>query len=579
MHGASPSRTVDGGSLALAFSDTRHSLRLYLEEGWRRFYRRVALGRLSAFRFAGTTPDRLIVAPTDLRIADRHIAEEIYAGRFPLAGQLFDTFGASPFVVDLPSAEFAERLHSFRWLRHMRAAGHELAFANARALVDEWISMHGRQIGGIGWRSDIIAERVIAWLSHSPIVLKGADHVFYRRFLKSLALQTRYLRHVAPTTPDGEVRFKVRIALAMTTLAMPAGKSAQRAAAHHLDEEIARQILPDGGHVSRNPQVAVDLLADLLPLRQTYINLGQTLPKRLISSIDRMFPAIRFFRHANGELALFNGATAVSADRLLCVLRYDESTGRTFRSVPHMQYQRLECGPTVIIADTGKAPSGVLSGRSHAGTLAFEMSSGRYRFIVNAGLPVSSADRFQTLARSTAAHSTVVVNDSSSSRQSRSRFLGPIIVGGIHSVEGSRTDRDDGAQGFIARHDGYLSRFGLLHEREIRLSAEGDRITGRDRLLAWGDRDPPPSDGNLAVARFHLHPKIAARQEDDGTVTLAAPDGTRWSFACLEVRPQIEDSIFLADLTGPRVTKQITLSMKVGTTPEVQWRMERLSGA
>ena len=95
----------------MALSDTRRSLRLYAEEVWRRFYRRVALGRVTAFRFAGMTPDRLIVAPTDLRMADRHIADEIYAGRFPLAGQVFETYGDSPFIVDLPSEEFAERLH------------------------------------------------------------------------------------------------------------------------------------------------------------------------------------------------------------------------------------------------------------------------------------------------------------------------------------------------------------------------------------------------------------------------------------------------------------------------------------
>nr|WP_099867186.1 heparinase II/III family protein [Pararhizobium haloflavum] len=530
---------------------------------------------MTAFRFSGMAPDRLIVAPTDLRIADRHIAEEIYAGRFPLAGQVFDTFGASPFISDLPSEEFAERLHSFRWLRHLRAANHELAFANGRALVDEWISVHGRRMTGIGWRPDIIAERTIAWLSHSPIVLKGADHGFYRRFLRSLALQIRYLRHIAPTTIDGEVRLRVRIALAMATLAMPASPSTIRSAARNLDHEMDRQILPDGGHVSRNPQVILDLLADLLPLRQTYINLGQSLPKRLIPGIDRMFPALRFFRHSNGELALFNGATAVSADRLLCVLRYDESTGRTFRAAPHMHYHRLECSQTVVIADTGRPPPGVLSQRAHAGCLSFEMSSGRNRYVVNAGVPVAAASQFGALSRSTAAHSGLILNDTSSARQSQSHFLGPIIVGGIRSVTSQRIDSDEGAQGFSARHDGYLSRFGLIHEREIRLNAEGDRITGRDRLLRTGDKDPKAEDASLAIVRFHIHPKISVGQTSDGAILLTAADGEKWLFSSIDARPAIEESIFLADLTGPRKTRQITLSFTVGSCPEIQWQLIR----
>jgi uncharacterized heparinase superfamily protein len=305
------------------------------------------------------------------------------------------------------------------------------------------------------------------------------------------------------------------------------------------------------------------------------MNLGQTLPHRLIPGIDRMFPALRFFRHSNGELALFNGATAISADRLMCVLRYDESTGRTFRAAPHMQYHRLECGATVIIADTGRPPPGVLSSKAHAGCLSLEMSSGRNRFIVNSGVPISGGADHGRLSRSTAAHSTVVLNDTSSSRQSQSAFLGPILVAGARSVRAERADTDDGAQGFLARHDGYLSRFGLHHEREVRLSADGEVITGRDRLLRSGDRDPNPDDRSVAVARFHLHPKISAAQTSSGSIVMTAQDGECWLFECKDAAPELAESIFLADLSGPRRTRQITVTFAVADTPEVQWRMVR----
>lgn len=569
------SRICRGVLLAFVFSDTRRAIGFFAAEASRRLQRRLALGRLSVVKIAATTPDRLIVAPIDLRTADKHIADEIYAGRFPLSGQVLETFGASPFVIDLPSREFAHRLHSFRWLRHLRAANHELAFSNARALVDEWIAIHGRRPAGIAWEPGIVAERVIAWLSHSPIVLKGADHVFYRRFLKSLAKQVRFLRHMAPTSEDGEVRFRVRIALAMATLAMPSSAVGIRNAARNLDAEIDRQILPDGGHVSRNPLTCLDLLSDLLPLRQTYINLGHTLPQRLIPGIDRMFPAVRFFRHANGELALFNGASAVSADRLLCILRYDESTGRTFREAPHLRYQRLECGTSVLIADTGPPPSGMVSVAAHAGTLAFEFSSGRNRLIVNAGVPVSGQRKFLGLSRSTAAHSTVTIDDTSSSRQSKSSFLGPLIVGGVTTVSSQRLD-DGNSQGFLARHDGYRSAFGLFHEREIRMDAEGIRLAGIDRLVG---NAAAGKNSHGAVARFHVHPKIELRLNETGDVELITPDGELWVFRCPDVPPKIEQSLFLADLSGPRATQQIILEMTWPDLIEVEWHLVRQRAA
>ena len=83
----------------MQLSDRQRLSYLYLREGWRRFSRRLALGRISAMRFSGGTPDRLVVAPTDLHPADPFAGEEIAAGRFPLAGRVLATNGESPFVI------------------------------------------------------------------------------------------------------------------------------------------------------------------------------------------------------------------------------------------------------------------------------------------------------------------------------------------------------------------------------------------------------------------------------------------------------------------------------------------------
>lgn len=561
--------------LAPPLSDVRQSLSLYLGETRRRLVARASARGLGRLRIASRIPERLIVAPTDLRAADPYIADEIYAGRFSLAGRVLETGGASPFSAAAPSEDFARQLHAFRWLRHLRAANHELAFANARALTDDWIQSIGRRISGVAWDPDVVAQRVIAWLSHSPVVLKGADHASYRRFLRSLAVQLGYLRRVAATAADGEPRFRVRIALAMATLALPSSQGAIRTAARALDAEIDRQILPDGGHVSRNPQAGLDLLADLLPLRQTYVNLVHGSPGRLIPAIDRMFPALRFFRHGDGELALFNGATAAPAERLLSVLRYDETSGAPFRHLPHTKFQRLSAGTTTIIADTGAPPQGALSTRAHAGCLSFEMSSGGHRIIVNAGAPLFARDDHAHLARSTAAHSTVTVENTSSSRTSPSRFLGPVLAGGVRAVAVSMADGEDGSRSFTASHDGYVPLFGLVHERLIRLSGDGGRVEGRDRFHRPGGEAPRTDAKWSAVARFHIHPKTLIARGGDNELFLTTPQGELWTFHCGEVVPEIQDDVFFADIAGPRRSRQIALAFRVGPTPEIRWTLVR----
>lgn len=561
----------------MRISDRQRLLYLYAREGWRRFSRRLALGRNNALRFTGTGPDRLIVAPTDLRAIDPYVAEEILQGRFPLAGRALETDGESPFELDLPSQEFAARLHAFSWVRNMRSVRDEAGFAHLRLLVSDWIATHGRFMSGVAWNADVIAQRLIAWFSHSPIILRNAEHAFYRRFLKSLAFQVRYLKHIADTTRDGETRLRVRIALAMASLAMPASPKTIRKAAANLDIELDRQILADGGHISRNPRTGLELLFDLLPLRQTYVNLGHDVPAKLIPCIDRMYPALRFFRHQGGELALFNGATSTLATELMSILRYDESAGAPFKAMPLMGFQRLSTGGTVVIIDTGKPPADELSRSAHAGCLSFEMSSGKHRFIVNAGSPKFAGERFKQLARLTAAHSTVCIGDKSSSRLSASAFLGPIVTGGISKVTVSRTETPGEPDVVSARHDGYVESFGLVHERELLIDAQGRVIRGRDRLLGQDGAEPKPNNDAIAVARFHVHPSVTLRQHGVHEIYLSAPDGETWLFTCRDGEAVIEEDIFLADPSGIRKSFQIAVTFAAATQPEIQWLLSRES--
>ncbi|MBX9459127.1 MAG: heparinase II/III family protein [Rhizobium sp.] len=563
----------------MSVAGRRKYLSHYLGEMRRRFSLSLAAFRVTMLPGLHGGPKRLVVAPTDLHAADPFIAEEIAAGRFPLAGRLLDTEGHSPFAVTLPSHEFAARLHSFSWLRHIRVTRSDERYAIARRLTDEWIATHGRRVTGIAWDPDITAQRIVAWLSHSTVILKNADVRFYKRVLKSLRMQIRYLELSARHVPDGEVRLRIRIALAVATVSLSSSNGRLRRAARYLDRELDRQILGDGGHMSRNPRVGLELLFDLLPLRQTYVNLGFDPPARLMPAIDRMYPALRFFRHQGGELALFNGATTTLANELMSVLRYDETAGKPFRALPHLGYHRLAVRDTVLIVDTGKPPSTAMSRTAHAGCLSFEMSAGKHRFIINSGAPRFAGENYRQLARATAAHSTVTVNDTSSCRISRSSVTGAVFSDGVGEVQVERGEFEDGSEGLIARHDGYLEPFGLIHERTLHVNPQGSQIRGNDRLVLEDGSDPPVNLQTLAVARFHIHPQITIKQIDEHEVRLIAPDGDTWVLSTTDTAIQIEDDVFFADPSGIRASQQVELHFPHGESLEIQWILSHLSAA
>lgn len=552
---------------------------LVAQEVWRKTRRRLRAGPVYRWRYSGRTPERVLIAPPDLRLADPQIALEIYYGRYPFSGHMVETGGHSPFQIEVADRGWQKSLHGFRWLRHMRAAGTELAAANARALVSDWIAMHGGRIDGIAWEPGTTAKRIISWLQHSSVVLQGAEFPFYRAFLKSLAVQIRYLRAMTPEMPDGKDRLRARIALAFAALSLPAPATALRLATRHLGAELDRQILPDGGHISRNPMVVLEILADLLPLRQTYANQAETPPAALMGAIDRMLPALRFFRHQDGSLARFNGMGATIHDRIVAILRHDDTVGSPLLHAPHSGYERLSMGGVTVIADTGAPPPAEVSGSAHAGCLSFELSSGRQHFIVNAGIDTYGAAEFRPLARATAAHSTATLNDTSSARFSYSPrvsdVLGSPLTGGPRAVLCQRID-DKERQGFVARHDGYVPRFGLLHERQMALTGGGNVLSGRDRFLAAGG-GPVRNDGRDFVAiRFHIHPDVIPALDELGRLFLMGEGGgDHWMFVSSEVEPQIEESIYFAGLGGPRRSRQIVLQFKASDVPEVRWQLIR----
>ncbi len=526
------------------------------------------------WRFALGRADRLLIAPQDLRTADPTRASEIYSGRFAFAGKVVVCDSRSPFEMDPPSDEWAEVLHGFGWLRHLRAADSGITRANARALVDDWISLQSTW-NTVSWRPDIVARRIMSWLSQAPLVLTEAELRFYRRFLRSLTRQVRYLRQTFMTTRDGLPRLQAIVALTCASLCMEGQARLTRPFTRRLVDELERQVLPDGGHISRNPGALIELLLDLLPLRQAYSARNLPPPPGLLNAIDRMMPMLRFFRHGDGSFALFNGMGPTPPDLLATVLAYDDARGAPVANAPHSGYQRIQADNMLVLMDTGAPPPVMLSQDAHAGCLSFELSSGPNRIVVNCGLPATNRDSWRQVARATAAHSTVAYAESSSCRfianDGLRRALGTLIVGAPHEVKVTRQDREK-AISLRATHDGYAESFGVVLQRTLKIASTGDRLDGEDAFVpAHGDRLPANRPDQFAV-RFHLHPSVKANRLTDGHgVMLMLPNREFWTFTSVEDRVELEESVYLAGTDGPRRTTQIVVYGQARKVGRVRW--------
>jgi uncharacterized heparinase superfamily protein len=522
--------------------------------------------------------DRLIIAPHDLRTADATRAAEIYAGRFVFAGKIVTCHGRSIFELEPPSDDWEVALLGFGWLRHLRAADTALTRANARALVDDWLSNPNYK-RPMARRADVLARRVISLLSQAPLVLGDTDGKFYRRYLRGLAREIRYLRYAMIAIADGVPRLQVLIALCYASLCLANQARHIRTAARRLSEELQRQILPDGGHISRNPGALIDLLIDLLPLRQTFAARNIAPPPALLNAIDRMMPMLRFFRHGDGSFALFNGMSSAPSDVVATLLAYDDAHGAPMANMPHTGFQRLDAGATTVIMDAGPAPPASVSQDAHAGCLSFELSSGTSRVVINCGMPSTGRDNWRSFARGTAAHSTLTYHDTSSCQFVEFSAMKRLLQGApiVHGPADVESYREAVANGMLltTSHDGYLDRFGITHRRVLMLAPDGRRLDGEDTVSLAPDARIKANETDYAL-RFHLHPSVkASRLSDARGVMLVLPNRDVWTFEALDDKVELEDSVFLAGNDGPRRTSQIVIRQDSRQAPSVRWSFVR----
>ncbi len=544
--------------------------------------RRFMLASMASISYPGSAAEQLLLAPQELRTADPSFATEIYNGHFGLAGRLAELTAESPFEIVPPSEAWERELYGFAWLRHLRAAGSELSREQAKALVNDFVRLR-RTIKGLAWQPEIVGRRVISWLSNSVLILDSGEPEAYEAFLRALTSQLRYLSASYRDTPDGVPRLVTLMALIYAGLCIADQQSVVDRYTRPFCKELDRQILPDGGHISRNPEALVEVLLDLLPLRQCFVARDRVPPKELTDAIDRIMPMLRFFRIGDGTLARFNGCGPTATDALATVLAYDDVEGAPVRSAVNSGYVRLNCGTMQLICDMGPAPAPSLSTNAQAGFLSFEMASGDAPMIVNCGTPSLDHQEWLPFARSSAAQSTLVFEDSSSGEFSAGVDGKPSVIGspliGPANAQASLSDQGDNLR-IKGAHDGYLARYGVSHSRQLLIAQTGKLISSEDKLTSPKGLSSP--EGLIAGAyaiRFHLHPSVTAQLSPDGRgVNLLLRNGEAWRISSNAPDTGIEDSFFLADARGPQPSSQVVLSGMMGEAYEVRivWNIEKV---
>ncbi len=532
---------------------------------------RLAYGNpLYSLMLGGRAPGALAVVPPDPWPGDSGDGSALLAGVLRFAGQsvAIDPSGEPHWRPPGASPVWLRALHGFDWMRDLRAVGGDMARRRARVLVWSWLDHNGGW-NAQAWTPDALGTRVANWIGLHDFYCASADDEFRARVFESLARQVRHLARVLPAGLDGAPLIAAIKGLVYGGFCLPGHDKAGYDALRLLDRALPRQILPDGGHIERNPSTQLRVLRDLVDMRAVLRVARVDIPESLQHAIDRMTPALRFFRHGDGGLALFNGGREEEPALIDTVLAQADARGRPLKSAPHVGFERLMASRTLVLIDTGAPPPTGLDGLAHAGTLSMEVSVNKERLIVNCGSHPAQRGPWRAALAGSAAHSTVVVADINSAEVLEQGGLGR-----RPSHVGCERQESEGAVLVVATHNGYSKGFSLLHRRRVYLADNGEDLRGEDTLEPVIGAHP--SEQPFAI-RFHLHPSVEPTVVQGGAqVNLRLPSGNVWRLRATGVMLELAESIYLGTGDEPRRSAQIVMHGHSGPDGvTVKWALRR----
>lgn len=282
-------------------------------------YRQLALG--------GPPPELLDARLPELRQGNAVRGRALIGGAFAHGDDALTDFnGPMSLWDDWTSCEASFAwLHRFTWLRDVVACRNSAGDEMTQAAVDGWISRFG-DWHEEAWSPEIAGRRILCWLAAGDVLFDTRAGLVRKR-LDSLGRQVRHLERALGVVRPGLHRITACAALVAAGVCLSGMRKALELGLDGLVQEIEAQIYLDGGHVSRSPEVLVDIASDLYAVEAVLAAASIRAPQDIRRGIDRISPMLRFFTLSDGQLASFHGGSQGDRATLAALARAGERSG------------------------------------------------------------------------------------------------------------------------------------------------------------------------------------------------------------------------------------------------------------
>ncbi len=458
-----------------------------------------------------------------------------------------------------------KKLHSFFWLFTLDLKSSKKITQN---VIYNWINKNDKYEQDI-WELDILSKRIIAWISNSKLTYENAEANYKLSFNNLIKKQTNHL--INEITRSEKLDDKIIGSTAIILVGLSYGDKYYLKFGIDLLKKILSFSL-DGSNFpkSRNLRQLVFYLKYLIVVRELLKESQTNIPDFLDEKIFYLGKSynLLFTNTKNG--VLFNG-------------NFDEPNKEFSEYLNFWKYKfkddtneaggyiALKNKKSLLVIDIGKAPDRKFSKDYQAGLFSFEFSFLGEKVITNSGYFQDYKHQLNIISKSTATHSTLILNNTSTVKFERDKN-GQMLVNKNFKILDREIINEKNFWYIKASHDAYLKSNGVIHERQLKYFHEDYKLEGCDKLIKTKNF----KSSNFEI-RFHLLPEINITKLLDNETILIESNNAGWKFTCKNHKIDIETGLYFGIKNKYLENKNILINgSTISNEQSVSWEITKI---
>jgi len=459
-----------------------------------------------------------------------------------------------------------EKLNNFFWFFSLDLKSSKKA---VQSLIVNWIN-NNNKYNNKSWDFDLTSKRVISWLSNHELTYDDDDKEFKIKFDSNIQKQTNHLLNEIKNSKVFENKMVGCSAIILTGLAYQNNKIYLDNGLSFLRKIIKTSIDNNGFPKSRNIKQLIYYLKYFILIREWFKESQNTIPEFIDETIYYLgINYASIWQNIKHDI-LFNGNYISNNDEFDQYLKRFNYTFKN-ENKETAGYAILRNKKIILAMDIGPSPIGPQSNDYQSGALSFEIISSGKKLISNSGYFSNKQNKLNKLSKSTALQSTLVIEDYSSCSFKKLKSLGYLVDQGL-KIMNKNIVFEDNYWKISASHDGYLKKFGSIHNREIEFYPEQTKFIGTDKIV----RKNKDKDVKFDI-RFHLDPDSKVMKTQDNKSILIELENEGWKFSCDKFNINIDNGLYFGNKNSYKENHNIFISGITHETEQViKWEITRL---